>query len=732
MNAPGVFHARASGRETLRPPPAKPQAGRRAAGCIILVLSGFLSVNAPANAIEGWITRPEEDFVAPAHVGAVTCVTVDETGRILSAGEDGFLVIWDGAAMAAQERFQLGQCPVEKIAARPGRNEVAVYEDDGIDFHRVSVWNYVEKERRFTLPVTNPVLYCGYTARGNYLVLGFSGGVALFDGETGEQRGEKLGTYPVTLAVSSRTERTLQTYSPSGILDYWDLDSFTLSLSLSVPANLQTPLVFGRYRFLAGQDSGRLFVVDAVSGRTFFETEAIPGSILCRANDEDASFSRVSPVRGEDVQAGSVRREDFTVSSGGAAWRGETFVSMDSGLSAAAVFSAGLSNADADHAKNFLYGSDDGRLALAVEGRDSADFFRFENQRALLDAAIAEDGVMALIDGNDCGAFIPADFAGIEALDSITLFSANSTNRVTAGDRNTFLFWRYGDEAAFTGLDHIFPFVKTGDGAPIFPAPADAEAGAADEYVIADSGLPLRSAALAGGSVLFTDVSGGISVFSLEDSRRVFSYTSPLSLDAIFHGGRGILVARNAEAGRIAAPFLIIDTVSGETLPLAYPALAAFMLYKNRQGSVYCAVLKTSGRDIKTEVIRLNAQNPEASQTIFGYNGEDSDFSFIEYGASSGGGEFVESFASTIGGGNAVIVSNGGAAAGEKREVGRGPEFPKKLLPWNGGFAALGQDGTVSWYDGVSGKLLAMLRLYETEWLLSTAAGTTKRGALTK
>ena len=712
MNAPGVFHARASGRE-LRPPLPQPQAGKRAAGCIILVLSGFLSVNAQANAIEGWITRPEEDFVAPAHVGAVTCVTVDETGLILSAGEDGFLVIWDGAAMAAQERFQLGQCPVEKIAARPGRNEVAVYEDDGIDFHRVSVWNYVEKERRFTLPVTNPVLYCGYTARGTYLVLGFSGGVALFDGETGEQRGERLGTHPVTLAVSSRTERTLQTYSPSGILDYWDLDSFTLSLSLSVPANLQTPLVFGRYRFLAGQDSGRLFVVDAVSGRTFFETEAVPGSVLCRANDEDASFFRVSPVRGGDVQAGAVRREYFTVSPGGAVQRGETVVSLNAGFSAAA---------DAGHAKNFLYGSDDGRLALAVEGRDSADFFRFENQRALLDAAIDEDGVMALIDGNDCGAFIPADFAGIAALDSITLFSANSANRVTAGDRNTFLFWRYGNEAAFTGLGHIFPFVKKYDGTPK----------TADEYVIADSGLPLKSAALAGGSVLFTDVSGGISVFSLEDSRRVFSYTSPLSLDAIFHGGRGILVARNAEAGRIAAPFLIIDTVSGETLPLAYPALAAFMLYKNRQGSVYCAVLKTSGRDIKTEVIRLNTQNPEASVTIFEYPGEDSDFSFIEYGASSGGGEFVESFASTIGGGNAVIVSNGGAAAGEKREVGRGPEFPKKLLPWNGGFAALGQDGTVSWYDGVSGKLLAMLCLYETEWLLSTAAGTTKRGALTK
>ena len=199
-----------------------PQRPRRIHPCprtvaVFIVTLGLL-INAPVNAVEDWVTRPEYDFVAPSHRGAVTCIAVDETGLILSAGADGFIVIWDGAAMAARERFQLSQHTIEKIALRPGRSEVAVYESDGIGFYRVSVWDYREKDRRFTLPVTNPVLYCGYTAQGTNLVLGFSGGVSLFDGETGERHGEMLGSYPVNLAVSSRTERTLQTYSSSGVL----------------------------------------------------------------------------------------------------------------------------------------------------------------------------------------------------------------------------------------------------------------------------------------------------------------------------------------------------------------------------------------------------------------------------------------------------------------------------------------------------------------------------------
>jgi WD40 repeat protein len=675
-------------------------------------------VNIPADAVENWVTQPETGFTAPAHRGAVNCIAVDEAGLILSGGDDGFLVIWDEPARTARERFQLSPYSIEKIVPRPGKREIAVYESDGVGFYRVSVWDYAEKERRFILPLTNPVLYCGYTAQGTNLVLGFSSGIALFDGKTGEQRGERLGDSPVTLAISSRTERTLQTYSSSGVLAYWDLDKSNLSLSFSIPANLRTPLVFGSYRFLAGQNNNGLFVIDAVSGKTFFEAEAVPGSVLLCDNDSGASFFRVSPV---DEKNGGVvlKREYFTVAQNGDVERGETFVNMDAEFSVAASFNM----------RHFLVGSNDGRLAFIEDGLREAAFFLFKNQTRLLDAASSPDGAIVFTDENGYGAFIPAD--GLGTLDSINLFAADSLNRVSSGGGNSFLLWHYGGEPAFTGLGHIFPVVKTFNG-------ISGGYGAADDHVIddSDSFRPLRSAAISGEKVLFLDISGGIKIFSLEDGRRLFSYTSALSLDALFVDERNILIARNAEAGRGASPFLLVDTVSGETLPAAYPVSMVFMLFKSRENNIYSAALTSAGRQIKTKVLRFDTRHPESSSVVFEYNGEDTDFSFIEYGAPAGGALTGGGgrFAGTTGGEGAFIILGDGATLNariEPRNVDRAPAFPQKLLPQNGNFAALDVDGTISWYDGVSGRLLAMLRFYENEWLLSTPAGT-KRGKLTK
>jgi hypothetical protein len=196
-----------------------------------------------------------------------------------------------------------------------------------------------------------------------------------------------------------------------------------------------------------------------------------------------------------------------------------------------------------------------------------------------------------------------------------------------------------------------------------------------------------------------------------------------MSFDAVFVGERGVLIARNAEAGRNSAPFLLVDTVSGETLPLVYPATTAFTLYKNGRDVVYGAVIKSGEGPVKTEVIRLEARNPEDSSVVCAYDGEDDDFSFIEYGGGSGG-----LFASTAGGEDVSVILEGGVT----KTAERAPAFPRKLLPLSGNFAAVDGDGSIIWYDGASGEIAAMLRFYETGWLLSKRGGETKRGGFTE
>jgi hypothetical protein len=494
------------------------------------------------------------------------------------------------------------------------------------------------------------------------------------------------------------------------------LDNGALSKSFSVPANLRTPLVFGNYRFLAGQNDDGLFVLDAVSGKTLFQTEAVRGSMLLCADDSGDSFFRLA-LDSAESSGGNFKQEDFTVESG-AVRRSEIEIPVDAGVV--------VSSAAPLDVSRFLIGVDDGRLALvtgghSVDGVDGgAAFFLFQNQKGIFDAACV-NGVMAFIDEDGRGAFIPADFNELAERDSIDLFNANSANRIAADNKNAFLFWRYGadgSEGSFTGTEHSFPFVRR-----LIKEGPQYEW---EEYVIDNSDMrnSLRGAALSGDKVLFLDVLGEMKVFSIENRRRVFSYASALSLDAVFVDGRNILIAYNADILSGAAPFLLVDDVSGETLPVSYPALMAFALYKSPLDNVYGAVLKNTGRRITTEIVRFNAAAPESSSAAFEYDGEDTNFSFIEYSLKN-----IEYLVSGAGGEGAYIIPLGDFRGGGSRKlIGRSPAFPRKLLSQNNSFAALDGDASIVWYDGVSGRLLAMLRLYQDEWLLSTSSGKVKRG----
>jgi hypothetical protein len=150
----------------------------------------------------------------------------------------------------------------------------------------------------------------------------------------------------------------------------------------------------------------------------------------------------------------------------------------------------------------------------------------------------------------------------------------------------------------------------------------------------------------------------------------------------------------------------------------------AFALYKSPLDNVYGAVLKNTGRRITTEIVSFNAAAPESSRAVFEYDGEDTNFSFIEYSLKN-----IKYLVSGAGGEGAYIIPLGGSRGGDSRKlIGRSPAFLRKLLSQNNSFAVLDGDASIVWYDGVSGRLLAMLRLYQDEWLLSTSSGKVKRG----
>jgi len=74
------------------------------------------------------------DWAFPAspcgHRGSVNAL-FQRGDSIISAGEDGFLVIWNVNSAAAVDRFQVSQRRIIAMAGRPGKDEACVVENDG-------------------------------------------------------------------------------------------------------------------------------------------------------------------------------------------------------------------------------------------------------------------------------------------------------------------------------------------------------------------------------------------------------------------------------------------------------------------------------------------------------------------------------------------------------------------------------------------------------------------------
>jgi hypothetical protein len=133
---------------------------------------------------------------------------------------------------------------------------------------------------------------------------------------------------------------------------------------------------------------------------------------------------------------------------------------------------------------------------------------------------------------------------------------------------------------------------------------------------------------------------------------------------------------------------------------------------------VYGGVVEGSSDSATTALLLLDVEDPEASQRLVEYQGEDTAFII----ARSGG-----SVASTIGGNGPTLHSNRGFIAFE-----RTPSLPVNLIGSERYFIVLGRDGSLSWHNNATGSLLARLWLLETEWILDTPDRGLIRGPLRK
>jgi hypothetical protein len=193
---------------------------------------------------------------------------------------------------------------------------------------------------------------------------------------------------------------------------------------------------------------------------------------------------------------------------------------------------------------------------------------------------------------------------------------------------------------------------------------------------------------------------GNITIASLESGDILYRYSSIGTLDAAFVDETSIILGRSAAA----APFLLVDTETGETVPLAYPSDIGARIYRGGDTTLYAAAVNQSSGETTTGVILLSIQETASSPRLLEYQGEDTAFGLAECQGA---------LATTLGGDGASLFNSRGF-----RPFERGAGLPEKLIDGRLFFIAIDDDGSLIWYDCENGSILAELRIYRDEWIL--------------
>ena len=650
------------------------------------------------------------------HRGPVNAL-VYKNDLLLSAGDDGFLEIWNTrdsvnlragsrAGGDALERFQVSQHRITAMAGRPEKDEVCLVENDGMGSCRVSAWNYKERRNIFSLQFRDPIGYIFYSMGGSFVIAAGTGrtGLVFINADTGamlQSPSSLIGT--VSLAVTGKSERNMLAYSPSGSLSYWDLESGNETRHFDAPPNLYSPALFSNNRYLAGVNAEGLTVIHAVTGELLARENSIPdASLLCPSGDDLICLTQKEKTAPQ-LYRYTIDRNGHLSMLERVSLENNRFTAIAAGRADAGIIVLGT-----------------GAGSLVFTGMNGqARTFSVKAQTSVTEAAVSGSTIAFLAENGTMG-FIPLDYSRLlagrilsveqnkEAYNHISAFAAEEND-----PNGQFIFWQDRNT-------RIQPIIRSG-------VPNGKKLALSDIAFRS----PVRSVVSFGGKILFLDSTGNLTVVSPSDTgkSRPFTFFSVGLMDAAFIDRNRIIIGRSAISGN--TPFLTININTGETVPLPYPSQAGVTMYRGTSGSIYAVAVSPQSGDmgrenslsaaetrVKTSILYLDPANIAASISLVDFQGEDTQFSLAE---SPGG--IAGSLAATIGGGGAAIYSGGGI-----QQLERTAGLPLKLFDGGQRLISLDGDGNICWYENHSGKLLAIFRLHPDGWTLQTEHRTISGG----
>ncbi len=637
----------------------------------------------------------ERIMVNTGHTGEVLDLEFGPSQtRLFSSGDDGTVRIWDTASKRLERKLQISHLPIVRISVHPEKPLIALIETDRINTYHLSVWNFEREEELYSHKISEIPLFLRFSPRGSYLVYGMTDwrSLTFLDADTGfVEPLFREGFGIVSAAFISDTEKTLLTYSPSGEIRYWDMNTGKQrggDRRIGTISDLQDIRFLPGGRYLIAAKTANLYMIDLVTGnvvdkesyreiRSLAVDPAGSSAVILRAGD---SRSRAAlSVLGINVEGSS--RIGFG--------RERSFSTEGSNRSPIA-----------HNGREIFYGSAEGTLyALESFGRSDGEASAFGRPILLTidDIAFAGDRIFISSGSRFLSISSPVFSSSADSETAFRFRSESFTHPIKAGvslvslgRKGCLLLPKAVDSSAsiyrFTGFDFT-PFY-TGLEAPI------------------------REAGMYNDDLLLLEENGTVKIVSVEDGSELFSYTS-FGLQSISETyDDGIIAARN-RTDIIGTPLLHINPKTGETVPIEDSNILTFQLhYDELTRNLYSLGYEERSGGLRTVLKRHSGMNYDRISTLLSYPGEDPEASLAVDPAGS-------RIFTSLGFGKVHMYAWNGFTYLEAID-----HIPRSLYIHEGRLYSLNGDSSISVWSIDRGKLLMTIYLFDDfSWAIISKEG---------
>lgn len=239
-----------------------------------------------------------------------------------SVSEDGTLVIKKSDEEKISKRLFLTSNTITQIALSPKNNHLAIVETDSSSHFYVSVWDWKNERKLYSINMKEFPMSIGFSGNGSYIYITSisSQPVKIFNSTTGASTTFLNGNINfIDFIYIGSSEKTAFLYSSSGLLDIRELNNSNLLKSIRTEKNLLNMSITPDKRFLVGQKDSTIYIIGRNDG-IVYSKKVIPelkhfimnnstGEILCFIDNKyRKTISTYSIIGGEffDTQSNEI------------------------------------------------------------------------------------------------------------------------------------------------------------------------------------------------------------------------------------------------------------------------------------------------------------------------------------------------------------------------------------------------------------------------------------------